>query len=175
MRPSMRNVFEWLDLVRARPSMFVGDLGLRCLENLTHGYQTALYAHHLDEGVPQMTSHFSSWLRLKKRWSLSCGWAFAIEEHAKDAAWETFFELIDEYRKLLPTVRCYAILEQVPRRIDVVQYSPEPLHFLRLHHPEGVEDQHILCINGKDATTVEEARREAENRFQIEANDWITP
>jgi hypothetical protein len=194
-RPQLCNVFDWLDQVRQRPGMYLGDSGLRGLETLIWGYYSALGVHHLDEGVPQMTRHFSSWLRFRKRWSLSQGWARAIEEHAKERELplENFFQLVEEYRKLRPKVLCQAVLRpqhsptgkrsviglddrvEPPVKIDVVQYHPEPLHFLRFHYPEGPENQDILMTaSGKVTTMVEDARRWAEDEFQLSAADWAS-
>jgi hypothetical protein len=146
-----QDVFGWLEEVRDRRGMWVGSGGVRELEMLVHGYETARSLHHIDEGVPSML-HFPDWLRLRDRWSLSCGWAAAIEEHAGDRdPLDVFFGLVDEYRSLRPTVVCHAVLAAdhvatgkrvrigfdgvlpAPLRIDVVQYQPLPLHFLRFH------------------------------------------
>ncbi|MEO7590101.1 MAG: hypothetical protein ABI134_02710 [Byssovorax sp.] len=59
-------------------------------------------------------------------------------------------------------------------KIEIVQYHPEPLHFLRFHYPEGPENQDILITTrGSAATTVEDARRWAEDKFQIEPAEWV--
>src|SRR5438094_210529 len=72
----------------------------------------ALGVHHVEEGVPGMTGHFSAWLQLRKRWSLSCGWARAIVDHTRKGAkpLDVFFSLVDDYRKLRPMVLCHVVL-----------------------------------------------------------------
>src|SRR5262245_35937231 len=148
-----RNVFSWLDHVRARPGMYLRDgCSLRDLETLLGGYYAGLGMHGIVEDVPQMSVHFRSWLYYRTGWSCNCGWAFAIEQHhcPKDAdkALATFFRLVDEYRQLRPVVLCTVRLARrhhptgkrvrfgfdglmdKPRRVDVVRYRPEPLHFL---------------------------------------------
>ncbi|MRG97836.1 hypothetical protein [Polyangium spumosum] len=192
-RPVPRNVFDWLDQVRQRPGMWIQDRSLRELERLVYGYGIALGVHHVDEGVPEMGGHFSSWLRLRKRWSMSLGWAHAITEHSKDQEpLEVFFELIEKYRKLRPATLCYAGLAArhaptgkrsvvghdrllpPPLRIEVVQYKPEPLHFLRFRYPEGHENGSILITGrGEEATTEDDAKRWAEDEFQIDPAEWI--
>jgi hypothetical protein len=76
------DVFEWLDRVRERPGMYVGEESrpIRQLECLVHGYYTALRMHKLVESVPAMSDHFSTWLRRRTGWSLAYGWGAAIEE-----------------------------------------------------------------------------------------------
>jgi hypothetical protein len=191
-RPSYGNVFGWLDAVRARPGMYIGDGSLAELETLIGGYMTALHVHHLDEGVPQMGSHFRAWLRLHTGWSMSCGWAHALREHVpQEEQLARFFAFVDEYRRLRPVILCRAILKEhhqptgnrsvvgfglltpPPLRIEIVQYDPEPLHFLRSHYPDGVEDDHILLTaSGAEATTRDDAKRWALDEFQIESSEW---
>jgi hypothetical protein len=193
-RSQAHDVFSWLDDVRQRPGMWLRERGLRDLEDLVWGYYAALHAHHLDEGVPEMTRHFSSWLRLRTGWSLSVGWAKAIERHtsSSDSALERFFTLVDDYRKLRPTTICHALLTPrhsptgtrclvgfgllmpPPQKIDVVQYQHEPLHFLRFHYPEGPENGSVLITDrGNEATTADDARQWAQDEFQIQPEEWV--
>lgn len=60
-------------------------------------------------------------------------------------------------------------------QIDVVQYAPEPLHFLRFHYDDGPEDQHVLVDNGSVATSAELARAWVEEEFQVEPIAWRFP
>lgn len=194
-RPVLDNVFHLLDLMRLRPGMFVRDGSLRELQTLLAGYDTALDTHGVDEGVPRM-SHFSGWLRYKTDWPLALGWATAIEHNLVDgeSALETFFRLTDEYRKLRPTVLCSATLgpqhaatgrrivigmnsrQPTPMAVDVIQYRPEPLHFLRFHYPDGPEIRSILMDNtGSHASTAEFARQWVEEEFQVLPEEWRSP
>lgn len=49
-----KSVFTWLEDVRARPSMYIGDASLRELETLIYGYYAGLHTHGLIEHVPEM-------------------------------------------------------------------------------------------------------------------------
>lgn len=171
--------------------MWIGDGDLRVLEYQVQGYCTALSAHAVDERVPSLR-HFSDWIRLKREWS-TCGWASAIveaAEHAGRTPLQLFFELIDEYRQLIPKQLAYVRLAPhhrptgrhcvigfgqlvaPPRRINVLQYAPEPLHFLRFHFDDGPEDRHMLIDNGNVATSAAFARAWVEEEFQVEPTAW---
>ncbi|MDY7232477.1 hypothetical protein [Hyalangium rubrum] len=178
--PQLRHIFDWLEQVRLRPSMFFSRLGQ--LENMVYGYYAGLAVHAIHEDVPEMTSHFSTWLRYRYRsWSLSLGWAHAITSHTKDeqAAAEHFFELVEAYRKLRPVVRARVRLtaRQLPlERIEVVQYAPKPLHFVRYHFGSRVVNGRCLTA-GPEArlkTTLAEARRWVEEHHAVRPEAWET-
>src|SRR5262245_9420249 len=100
-----RNVFTWLDEIRRRPAMFLGETStpVDVIQTLLCGYYAALSVHGIVEPVPAMTHHFSSWLRLRTSWPMACGWAVAITDHCEgDRALPRFFDFVDEYRKLVP-------------------------------------------------------------------------
>lgn len=194
-RPVFNNVFQWPDHVRLRPGMFVRDGSLKDLQTLLAGYNTALDTHGIDEGVPHM-GHFSEWLQHHTDWPLALGWAIAIGRNPVDGepALDTFFRLTDEYRKLRPIVLRSATLgpqhaatgrhivigmnsrQPTPLAIDIIQYQPEPLHYLRFHYPDRPEIRSILTDRtGSHATTAEFARQWAEEEFQIRPEEWQTP
>jgi hypothetical protein len=129
-------------------------------------------------------------------WPLALGWAIAIERNLVDgeSALDTFFRLTDEYRKMRPTVLCSASLgphhaatgrhivigmksrQPTPLAIDILQYQPEPLHYLRFHYPDGPEIRSILTDRtDSHATTAEFARQWAEEEFQVRPEEWRTP
>lgn len=191
-RAVFENVFGWLEFVRLRPGMFVRGGSLHELQTLLAGYDTALNIHGVDEGVPRM-DHFSAWLLHHTGWPLALGWATAIERHPVngESAMDTFFRLASQYRQLRPTVRCRAVLgphhaatgrhivigmrsrQPTPLMIDIVQYWPEPLYFLRFHYPDGPQIRGILMDgNGSHATTVEFARQWVEEEFQVRPDEW---
>ncbi|MCP3142703.1 hypothetical protein [Pyxidicoccus xibeiensis] len=186
----MSTLFEWLDEVRRRPSMYFATL--RDLQMLVDGYSTALWVHSVDEGFALDSRHFGAWLRLRRGWSLSCGWAAAVTSNSRseaDAA-QTFFALLDEFRELRPTVRArvrmkkhhqatgrHAVIGfggrlEVPRVIEVVQYAPEPLYFLRFHHAKRRVDMDVLHDNGANATSLRFAKQWVEEEFQVRADEW---
>ncbi|MFP2926779.1 hypothetical protein ACLESO_16585 [Pyxidicoccus sp. 3LG] len=185
-----RNVFEWLDEVRLRPSMYFATL--RDLEMLLEGYSVATWVHSIDEGFTLDCRHFNTWLRFRRGWSTACGWADAVTRNSRseEEAAQMFFALVEEYRQLRPTVRARVRLKkhhratgarvvigfngrlEVPRVIEVVQYAPEPLFFLRFHYGARRVDEHVLHDNGRDATSLRFAKRWVGEEFQVRLAEW---
>lgn len=166
---------------------------LQELQSLIWGYYTALGVHGIVEDVPQMDHHFTLWLLYRTEWSTCCGWAEAIKQRHKDPkkAFAAFFAFVDEFQKLRPTVvatvkltarhnptgkRCKIGLDGLmdrPDRIDIVRYRPEPLHFLRFHYKDRVENQWLLMTgNGEYATTVRYAKQWVRDELQVEYDAW---
>jgi hypothetical protein len=188
-----RTVFAWLDSIRARPSMSLLNNSLREWESSVWAYYACLRVHGMVEPVPQMDRRFLTWLHYKTGWSCCLGWAAAIEQRHPEPgkALAAFFEFVDEYRKLRPTSLCTASLGagqnptgkrvrygfdglmDKPRRVDVVRYRPEPLHFLRFHYPDRVENGDLLMTGaGEYATTVRYAKEWVRDELQVAFVDW---
>jgi hypothetical protein len=188
-----RNVFTWLDHIRARPAMYLRNSSLRDLETLVWGYYAGLRVHGLIEPVPRMDRHFLTWLHCRTGLSCSLGWATAIEQRhpQADKALAAFFALVDEYRRLKPTglstvrlgaghkptgkrVRIgYDGLIDKPRRVDIIRYHPERFHFLRFYYPGRVEDEDLLMTGtGEYRTTVRYAKEWVRDEFQVEFAAW---
>lgn len=188
------DVFEWLDRVRKRPGMYVDEKSkpVRLLEGLVHGYYTALWVHGIVEPVPAMNHHFSTWLRRRTGWSMSCGWGVAIEEHTPvGEALSTFFAFVDAYRRLVPTVLSSVTLNERhtptgrrskigldglidrPDVVEVVQYQPEPILFLRFHYGNIVRVQDTLYrSDGSDETTLADAQEWVADELQVARHEW---
>ena len=187
------NVFGWLDQIQLRPGMYLGETitPLEDLQTLVDGYTEALRVHGLVEGVPSMV-HFSTWLRHKTGWSTSRGWAHAIAGHTQqDLALAAFFSLVAEFRSLVPTTLSTVLLSERnqptgrrakigfdgriarPDQVEVVQYAPEPIHFLRFRYGSRLADQHTLYASqGSDSTTLVLAKDWVRDEFSVEPNDW---
>ncbi len=186
-----QNIYDYLDLVRERPSMCVTSL--EDLQSQVWGYRIALRHHEIDEQVPDMGRHFLYYVRDKTGWGLSRGWAHAIAEHVEGLPnqLETFFSFVDSYRQLVPKTIATAILKdkhkptgkrvlvgfdrlmEKPHKIEVVQYSPEPLHFLRFHYDDRTEN-HDLLFNRDftHVTTIDDAKQWLNEEFGFEEKDW---
>jgi hypothetical protein len=192
MTSKQRNVFDWLDNIRARPDMYLGAGGLCDLEKFVYGYYVALSTHGIVEEGPKMNRHFLYWLHYRTRWSCSCGWAYAIGTRypANDAALAVFFRFVDEYRRLKPIRRCTVQLGpehtptgrrvvigmngrmEKPCRVDVFRYLPKRLHFLRFHYADRVEDDDLLMVEGKYTTGLNDAKQWALDELLVDFGLW---
>ncbi|MDX2914953.1 hypothetical protein [Streptomyces griseiscabiei] len=102
----LADVYDFLDEVRLRPSMWVRGKSLLHLESMLIGYTAALGVHGIDEDCdlhPGSLGPFAQWLsrRLGMTYPSSLGWAVEIERRAEQTdvpAIEMFFELLDEFR-----------------------------------------------------------------------------
>jgi len=100
----LTDVYDLLEEVRLRPSMWVRRSSLQHLDSLLTGYRVALEIHGVQEEFDFLhTGPFAQWLwkRLGMSFSSSLGWAVEIERAAEAAdvpAMELFFDLLDEFR-----------------------------------------------------------------------------
>jgi hypothetical protein len=97
------NIYDWLDQVRKRPSMYFRDEEdkLATLEKMVFGYYAALFEHGIKETVPRLDrSHFAEWLGENAKISSALGWCYIINQmHPNpEEAFDKFFEYIEEYR-----------------------------------------------------------------------------
>lgn len=192
------NVFDFLDQIRARPTMFVGEddknlSGLRVVETLMEGYYTGLGVHGVGETVPRVTfDHFSHWLRLRGYAEFSLGWAWVLHEAHGDAAFDKFFDLLDDYRKVSPTVVATVALTEChrprkqrsvwgsadpmekPDRVELVRYVPDPIHIVRYHYGSRFEEHVVYLDPLAKGTTLEDAYTWAAQELRIERSEWST-
>jgi hypothetical protein len=102
----MASMYDVLELVRARPSMYVGwddsqyDRRLAGLEMLIAGYSLAVYHHGLKDSGWEEYASFPSYLQERFGWSMSCGPIVAIRDAAASdrEAWDLFWRLLQEFR-----------------------------------------------------------------------------
>jgi hypothetical protein len=193
MEQPWRNVFDWLDDIRQKPSMYLRHSSLTELNSLIWGYYVALRVHSIVESVPSMNRHFLFWLYYRTSWSMSGGWDTAINERYpnREEALAIFFKWAYEYRQLNPMTLCtvrlaakhnptgkrirYGLdgLMEKPRQVDVVRYRPAPLHFLRFHYRDRVENGDLLMTaTGDYATTVRFAKQWVHDELQVESAAW---
>jgi hypothetical protein len=94
------DLYDLLQTARPRPGMFVRDWSLEELASICWGYHAALKTHGISEFGSDFNHRFHDWLRRRfGRWDTQ-GWAHAIREQSPtaEAAWERFFQLLDEFR-----------------------------------------------------------------------------
>lgn len=105
----MASIFEVLEAIEKRPSMYVGASNsergeqLRNLELLLHGYAIAVDSHGLSEPVQDFPKAFAEYLYKRFEWSASAGPVAAIKDAAKsdEDAWQMFWKLVKDFRNSL--------------------------------------------------------------------------
>ncbi len=178
------NVFDWLDAIRRRPSMYLVRDHLYELESMIRGYDTALGLHHIDEEGPDIVSHFARWLYLRNKWGASQGWARAIYNHLPEntVPLDLFFELIDEFRTFKPIVLAHAVPKgkyiqpngmvnkgELPKQIFMVQYTPEPIFFLKLAFASTSDIWNDQSLFASQHHIINFAR----TNFLVEPDEWV--
>lgn len=188
-----QNIFDWLDTIRERRSMHARTLS--DLEQMIHGYYAALGVHGICESVPRMTQgHFGVWLREERRWSLSLGWANAIQQNIgsdPDALFQTFFSFVDQYRELQPTISAKVRLNDDhqptgrrrkyghdglmdrPDEILAINYSPTSLNHLRFRYGNNQVDDWILMLgDGSHQTSLDDLFAWVRDEFGVDRQHW---
>jgi len=168
-----KNIFDLIDIIKKRISMFIPDKSIKSLSTYLAGYESCLELHSISEkGVP-LFKHFGGWLKINFDWNLSYGWAHAITENIdkQQDPFQKFYLLVNEFRKLQPEVvstiksplnqKPITIIQEKkdenlipsPKKIQIIRYIPENLFFLRFLYTKKHED-------GRDLfSSIEEAKR----------------
>ncbi len=173
--------------------MYIRDESLHELSSMIWGYYEALRVHRIIENAPKMDRHFGEWLHYRTDWSSCAGWASEIEKAVGDdeKPIELFFFFVKEFKKLLPTIKSRIELKnhhnptgkmitigsdgllEKPKAIEIIQYAPKPLHFLRLHYHDRIDDFNLLMkAIGDYETSVKTAKFWIKEEFQIEFEEW---
>ena len=168
-----KNIFDLINIIKDRTSMFIPDKSIKSLSTYLAGYESCLELHSIAEkGVP-LFKHFGEWLKTKFNWNLSYGWAQAITENTEEqqVPLQKFYSLVNEFRKLqlevVLTMKSPSNQKRIPiiqakkdenlilssKKIQIIQYIPENLFFLRFLHTKKKEDCRNLF------SSIEEAKR----------------
>jgi hypothetical protein len=187
-----QNVLHWLDSVRVRRSMYIRTISE--LETMVQGYYAALDTHHISESGPQLTQgHFGVWLRETTGWSLSAGWAYAIEHNTQSHVdvFDHFFSLVDQYRLLTPMITAKVTLKphhkptgkrrkyghdklmDRPDEILAVNYAPTSLNHLRHRYGDrSVDDWFLMLGNGSHETSLSDLVYWVSEEFGVDQSEW---
>ena len=101
----MATIFDLLNEVRNRPSMYVGwsdrKAQLQHLESILYGYERALGAHDIDEPGVGFSRAFMDYLTETQGWDTTCGIAATLLENCSNEAqaWERFWEVVEQFRR----------------------------------------------------------------------------
>ena len=189
------DVFAWLEHVREHQVSYASTL--RELESIIFGYYVALECHGIVETVPSMGKHFRQWLHFRNDWSEASSWPAEFERRfdSVDEQFREFFRHVAIYSDLKPSAHCAAqLLERHsptgngprhfnggrevfpprPDKIIIMQYSPDPLYFLRMHYGTTItyhtilEDTQAMTY----ATSLQYAKDRVAHEFGVPQSDW---
>jgi hypothetical protein len=99
-------IFEVLEDIRKRPTMYVGESNsergkqLCNLDLLLQGYALAIEHHRIVEDIADFPKAFGSYLHERFGWSVSAGPVAAIRDATMtdDEAWTRFWQLVTEFQ-----------------------------------------------------------------------------
>ncbi len=154
-----KNIFDLIDRIKERTSMFIPDKSIRSLSMFLAGYDSCLELHSIVEVRVPLFKHFGEWLKMKFNWNLSYGWAHAITENVdrNQDPLNKFLSFVSEFRKLQPEVvsTIQGKIDENPslliKKIQVIQYFPESLFFLRFCYVEKYDNGRDLFYSLEEA------------------------
>ena len=79
------NIFDLIDKIEGRTSMWIPDKSIESLSNLLFGYLTCLKIHGIIEKIVPDFNYFSDWLKQEFDWNLVYGWGYAIKNNCTDS------------------------------------------------------------------------------------------
>lgn len=150
----MPPVPDLLERIRESPGLYIGGKSITGLYHTVLGYELALGMHGIatDHSL-QLPSDFHDWIAYRLHFSESTsGWKNMLLSATSNegAAFDRFFELLDEYRsrkcrvvaKLLDFHRSYkvgsmenAVTKRYPSRISLIAYTEDPGFFVTSDEP----------------------------------------
>jgi hypothetical protein len=182
-----KNIFELIDLIQQRTSMFIPDKSIDSLQTYLNGYESCMWVHSIIEQDVPVFKHFREWLARTFNYQFtSLGWAYAIRQNIdpNQDPLQKFFDLVQDFRKLRPCMITSIKLKPrhqptgkivmfgdgklmaPPVEIQVIQYKPEELFLLRHHYADRYENSFSLFSSAK------EAKRWVEEEFQVSSEEW---
>jgi len=101
-------LLKFLEIIRERPAMYLGDSKVCTLNQFLNGYTAARGDLGLDEYVGDevgLLDGFTHWLAVTRQTRISCQWAGIIQHEIDESeqSIQTFFKLFDQYREALKT------------------------------------------------------------------------
>ncbi|MFZ4730673.1 MAG: hypothetical protein ACOYMQ_18690 [Pseudanabaena sp.] len=180
------NIYEFLETIRPKLSMYLGNTAICNLETYLYGYCAALGVHRIsEEGVPDFR-YFLKWLMRTRYNAWACGWAHGLLHECNgdnDAALALFFELVAGFSRLTPRsgeclelppnqrrsedfMRLNSNHHPIPSRLQLVYLQPGDWCYLRYWYGEDTVNQWDLYAN------VETALKFVEWEFNIGSDKW---
>jgi len=187
-----QSLHDQLNNIRMRPAMFFGSKSLKALEGFMYGYDAALWIHKLNEEHYFSSEHFNQWLLHARKVDSICGimgWPNYLLEVSEneEKAFDKFFDLYEEFAKLnqIPkkSLKLTGILKRskeyyklnpsreedpIPAYIELMQYSPAKMFFLKYHYEDGVVVDRAIW------RTIKSAIESVIWEFGVGGEKWLT-
>ncbi len=103
----LKNIYEMLDFIKERPSMFIGDNKITSLRTFLDGYQLSNRLHNIqDELIFPPFYYFHRWVQLHFKSELStAGYSHIMlqnNNNDEEKSLNSFFSVIDDFKELKP-------------------------------------------------------------------------
>lgn len=199
------NVYKFLNSIRSRPAMFIGENSLSGLRCLIGGYAFAQDDFGLRCDWGESTSpwrHLHDWVATRfNRSSAVPGWCNVIldETGNEEKAMEVFFDLVDKFALRRPEVIARVRLPpdhplppigtgvprrmtgnplrelQPPRAIEIVRYSADRDIYFCCDYSNRFRRKVFGAYQEDFFETEEEALERGRIEFGIQRDQWIRP
>ena len=98
----MWNIYNHLDMIKARPWMYIWDNNITSLKHYIYWYYWCLFEKSIKENERPVFHNFHDWVANKYWYSESTSWwcNMILDQTNKDEkkALELFFELLEEFK-----------------------------------------------------------------------------
>lgn len=99
----VKNLYEFLDIMRIRPGMYIGKKSITVLHDYIGGYEWACYVHKIEENLIPTFESFNGFVEAYFHYGkTSLNWKGIILEQNngnEELAFEEFYRLFDLFRK----------------------------------------------------------------------------
>jgi hypothetical protein len=162
------NLYQILDLIRARPGLYIGEKSITLLCGWIAGWGFVL-GEDAYQGTHPPFADFNDWVALRLGfYESTSGWRRMLlssdEANDEESAFDRFFMLLDEFRARQARIVLHAAVNQSrkpkdwidtaerkvlpwPERLEIIKYTHDKGVFLRFVSKDGDAYRDEYCID----------------------------